>query len=760
MSAKDSDFIDFSGLLSQYAKKWWLFAISVFCCLGIAALYIYVHKPKYVVRANLLINQDESPSGAASMNSGKSAFGSLFGNDGFVYDEIFIISSHSTYKEVAKNLGLGTKYYVRKAFLKTNFEFTEYPIKVTPAEGMLDTLSTGITFVVKADKNGKTSIKGKAKKTVFTDVKNVELPYSLESPFGTFTFTKTEYYPADKNIKETIEVSGYDAAAEALDLTVGCEIASKKSNVVEMVINTPYPAYGKSVLNEIVRQYNKRSIEQKNDRNNLSAQFIEGRLDILSRDLNNIELEIQNYKQKKGIVDVSMEANKQFTQQTKLENSLLALRTQEELLKMASEFISDPANNFSLVPVAADDSDIPAGLTAYNELILRRQEMLTSARGDNLSLQLLDQRIDAMRDNIKESFAKTLDNIELKIHDTQRTLNQANARLGSAPADIREYIALERQQQLKQSLYLFLLQRREEVSMILANAFPKGTVVDEAFTLSKPLGLGKSIILALALIFGFIIPPVYLFVKKLITNKITSRRDVEKVTDIPILGEMCTDKQGGRLIVRPGNNSSAAELFRLLRTNLLFILSDNRKVVLLTSWSPGEGKSFISINLAASLAAMGKKVLLVGMDIRKPTLAKYLDINPQYGLTQYLSSSDLNIGQLIAKVPGADNLSVIVAGPIPPNPAELLTSEKIDSFFNELRSMYDYIIVDTAPIGQVSDTFTLDRVADATIFVSRMNRTKLGIFEELNSIYSSNRLKRLSIVINGTETHKNYGYGN
>ena len=458
---------------------------------------------------------------------------------------------------------------------------------------------------------------------------------------------------------------------------------------------------------------------------------------------------------------MELEATKQFKKQTELENNLLTLRTQQEIISMASEFISNPENAYSLVPFSLNSESAPSALETYTALLLERQDMLTSARPDNVALKLLDEKIASLRKNIQTSFTKELESLNIQIRDIEKTLASTTAKLDKAPAREREYINLQRQQELKNTLYMFLLQRREEVSMVLANAFPKGIVVDEAFTLSEPLGFGKKAILLLAFIFALILPPLYLFLRKVITNHIEQRSDVEKATDIPLLGEMCEDHSGEKLIVTEGNTSSAAELFRLMRSNLLFILNDNNdRVVLLTSSSPGEGKSFISVNMAASLAVLGKKVLLIGMDIRKPVLSKYLGISPRFGLTQYLSSSDIKLEQLITPLPAAQNLDVIVAGPVPPNPAELLASTKVDEMFAVLRTQYDYIIVDTAPIGQVSDTFTLNRIADATIFVCRVNRTKAGVFNELNEIYSQKRLKKLSIVVNGTSARKNYGYGN
>lgn len=761
MAAHKSDFIDIPALIQQYISKWWLFLLSIVFCVGAAFIYIRIHKQEFAVRANVLISQDDTDATSPASMAGMSAFGSLFGNNGFVYDEIFIISSHSLYRDVAKDLSLGTTYYVKTGFLKNEFAFTNYPVAVTPAAGMLDTLSFGITFKLNVNKNGKATIEGKSRKKKFTKVKDVTLPYTLETPFGLFTFAKTEFFPADKGVKETIVVQGYDSAAEELDLNVSSEIASKRSNVVEMAINTPYPVYGKAVLNKIIDLYNKRSIRQKNDQNTLSAQFIDARLAILSKDLNDIESQIQSYKQDRGIINLELEATKQFKKQTELENNLLTLRTQQEIISMASEFISNPENAYSLVPFSLNSESAPSALETYTALLLERQDMLTSARPDNVALKLLDEKIASLRKNIQTSFTKELENLNIQIRDIEKTLASTTAKLDKAPAREREYINLQRQQELKNTLYMFLLQRREEVSMVLANAFPKGIVVDEAFTLSEPLGFGKKAILLLAFIFALILPPLYLFLRKVITNHIEQRSDVEKATDIPLLGEMCEDHSGEKLIVTEGNTSSAAELFRLMRSNLLFILNDNNdRVVLLTSSSPGEGKSFISVNMAASLAVLGKKVLLIGMDIRKPVLSKYLGISPRFGLTQYLSSSDIKLEQLITPLPAAQNLDVIVAGPVPPNPAELLASTKVDEMFAVLRTQYDYIIVDTAPIGQVSDTFTLNRIADATIFVCRVNRTKASVFNELNEIYSQKRLKKLSIVVNGTSARKNYGYGN
>ncbi|MDE5752891.1 MAG: CpsD/CapB family tyrosine-protein kinase, partial [Duncaniella sp.] len=289
----------------------------------------------------------------------------------------------------------------------------------------------------------------------------------------------------------------------------------------------------------------------------------------------------------------------------------------------------------------------------------------------------------------------------------------------------------------------------------------KGKILDEAYVLSEPLGMSPKMVMLIFLIIGLLLPFLLIYLVKIFRNKFETRREVEARISAPILGEMCIDKSGRSLVVTEHDTTSATELFRLLRSNLQFMLSDsNNKVVLMTSTRSGEGKSFISLNLAASLALLeNKKVLLVGMDIRNPQLANYLGINPPLGLTNYLSSDAVTLDSIIVPMPGYNKFDLIVAGPIPPNPAELLVSKKVDELFDALRERYDYIVVDTAPVGMVSDTFTLSRISDATIYVTRLNYSSMQDLSFIEDIYQEKRLKRLSVVINGAHTKKGYGYG-
>lgn len=760
MSVKNtSDFIDIKALLKQYLSKWYLFVISLIVCGSLAYVYVKVKQPVYGVRANLLI-KTESGGAAGALAGEMGALGDLFGADGNVEDEIFVISSHSLYADVAKRLRTNIIHSVERNFLSDELAYPAYPVDVVPQEGMLDTLATAISFKVSVDALGKADITAKMKKNKVLNVKKVDLPYVASTPLGNFTVTATPTYPQGEAVKTTILVTGYDAAAEMISEDVHSEIGSKRSNLIALSINTTNPDYGKDILNAIITLYNQRGIVEKNNQGELTSTFLTSRIALIADELNDIESQIEKYKQDRGITNLQSDMEYSFQKKGKLEEQLLNMQSVLDVLEFTYEFLRNPSNAFELLPALSDNDALQASVSAYNELILERIELLHSAHEGSPAVRTLEEKIDMMRSNIVSSVNRNIAQQRMAIAEINKEFSSTSDGLENVPAVEREWRTLYRQQTLKAQLYIFLLQRQEENAMMMANATPKAQLVDKAYVLSEPLGMKKKMILLIAIFFGMLIPPIIIYLRKLVHNRFETRQDVERVTDVPILGEMCIDTSGRQLVVSAEDTSSTVELFRLMRSNLLFVLNDPRdKVVLLTSTSSGEGKSFISINLAASLALLKKKVVLVGMDIRNPQLANYLDLHPRFGLTQYLSSASVELGQIIVPMPGLENLDVISAGPVPPNPAELLISAKVDELFVKLREMYDYVIVDTAPIGMVSDTFTLDRIADASIYVCRANYTSLSDLSLINDIFEQHRLKKVSLVINGTAAKKTYGYG-
>jgi capsular exopolysaccharide synthesis family protein len=753
--AKKTEFIDIKGIITNYIKHWWWFVISVFVCVLLGFTYSRMKNPEYVVRANVLITDDDT--GSFTSMSGLS---DLFGSSANVEDEVFVIASHSVLRDVARDLGVNKVHIVKEGFLRRALHYPDFPVDVYAEAGVVDTLMTTVLFKTKVYTDGTADVKVKANKHWIADVSRQKLPVTLNTEFGRFVVNKTNACPKNKDVKSDIFLSGYDVAAEDLAKDVSCDKASKKSSLIELAMTTENTEYGQDVLNEVIKKYNERGIAEKNLQGEKTAAFLDERIALISGDLDNAESNIQDYKQSQGIIDVATEASYNMQLKSSAERTLIEAQTRSEIIKMTCDFLTQPQNAYELIPASSEIPSAANAIGTYNSMIMRRMELKQNAKTENVRLKQLDEQIDAMRTALNATLARAYETSLVAIRDARTEAAKAESKLGNVPNQEREFLGLKRQQEVKQQLYLFLLQRREETAMLIANAIPKGSIVDNAYTLSEPIGLTKKMILLIAFIIGLIIPVALLYFKKLLRNKFESRQELETLTDLPVLGEICADNTGRNLVVGKTDTSSTTELFRLVRSSLQFMLNDvDDKVVIVTSTSSGEGKSFISLNLAASLALLGKKVMLVGMDIRNPRLADYIGMSNKNGLTVYLSSQDMSLDSIINKHPEVEGLDVIVGGPVPPNPGELLASNKVDELFSELRKRYDYIIVDSAPVGLVSDTFNIVRVSDATVYVCRVNFTSIADVNFVNKIYEDKRMHKLSLVVNGTKTSKGYGYG-
>lgn len=758
MAKPNSSFIDFHKLFNSYLRHWYLFVISIVCCLAVGFVATRILKEKYAVRANILIREEEK-SPLASMSS----LGDIFGSSSNVDDEIFVISSHSLYRDLIKELEINKQHYVKQGFLNNVLTYPDFPLDVTcDNPSVADTLSVGLLFKVNVDEDGLADVKvyGKKKKKL-DQVKNVKLPYTFKLPYGNFTLDRTKYFPMGEPVNSKIYFYGYHHASELLAEDLRSDIPSKRTNVISLAIDSKNAELGMDILSMLIQKYNERGIREDNLERQNTAKFISERLNSLGKELGDAELEIQTFKERHGLVDVAVEVQYQQTKKAKIEEEMLKAQTNLELLKMTKEFIDNPANKYELIPTVIDNNQLNVFINEYNEKLVERSNLLRTVSPNNQIVANLTALIDASRQGIQTSVDQAYNNALTLVKDLKAQAASTSSQLSGIPEQERKYVDMDRERVLKSEIYLYLLSRQEENSMMIANASPKGIVVDAPYTLNEPLGPSPLFIMLVFLCIGIFLPPVYLYLSKLIRNRFESREEVEQRTSVPILGEMCTDSSGRNLVVSPTDTSSATELFRLMRANLLFVLNDKTdKVVLLTSTNSGEGKSFISINLAASMALLGKKVLLVGMDIRAPKLSSYLGVKSQFGLTQYLANDDVTLDSIIVKHPIGDipGLDIILAGPIPPNPAELLVSKRVDDMFSQLRDKYDFIIVDTAPVGMVSDTFTLNRIADATIYVTRVNYSQNSDLDFIEDIYQEERLKKLSVVINGVKSKKTYGY--
>lgn len=743
-------------IFKYFKKKWIWFCASVIIFLGLGFLYSMIKAPVYEIDANIRISQDES-SGLLSI----AGFTDLFGGGNNVDDEVFVVQSHSVLREVVEQNKFYIDHWVKTGFGRKQLKYDDYPIEVTLPAGIQDTLTTGLTFRIKAEGNKINELRFIVKNDDILEVKDIALPATIETDYGKFIFTPTEYYPEDDKVSTNIFVSGVDAKAEEISSGLEISVANRQSNVITLCYKSTSIAYAKALINSIIDQYNKRAIADKTSQASQTLQFIDQRLGIITEALASAEDDVADFKNANGLVDIYSETGYNYTKRGEIETELISAGTSLEIMKMTRDFLRTPGNEFELLPTASSHPALQPLFTQYNELILQYMDLSRSAKGNNTNLRDTEEKIRALRENVLKSIDRLYTNLQAQYNSLNQQNEATKSRLAEVPGQERQIRDILRQQKIKEQLYIFLLQRREETAMMMANALPKGIIIDEAYALTKPVGLSRNMLLAFCFILGLVMPAFFFYIRLLTLDKFSTREELERHTDIPILGEICQSKRDEKLVVYNGGSSSISELFRLIRTNLQFMLtSADKRVILTTSTRSGEGKSFVAINLAASFALMGRKTLLVGMDIRKPMLEEYLGMSHNRGLTDYLSSEAVDIDDIIRKHP-LDNsaMDIITAGPVPPNPAELLLSERLDDLFRQLRARYDYIIIDSAPVGMVSDTYTLDRLSDATIYICRANYTSIKDIQYINKAHSDKRLHNLAIVLNGTAMRKGYGYG-
>ena len=751
---------DWMAFIEECKSKWVLCAISVFVCLCIGGLYAILKQPIYVTKGSVLVTQEDQSSAASEMVA-QFSVGGMFAGSSSVDDELAVMKSHTVFRSTVKELGLNEICRVKKNLIQWRYKYLDAPIKITCNPSIPDTLSVALSFDISVDENGIADIEVKGNKRDLTEVKNVTFPTLIQTVYGDFELSLTKDYKQGEDLRAKIAYYSYDLATEIYQDILLLYVPNKKANMIEISTNSTCPKFSRLIVNSLIENYNKKGIAEKQIKEIKTATFIDDRLKSLTLELDDAELEIEQFKSSHQITNIGAEASFLYSKTNALENQLLNAETEFEILSIVRSFISNPNNKYSLVPYSAGLGSAGGLISGYNSLMLERLKLMNNnAKANNAAILAIEKQADALYENIIATLDKNYDTALLKLTELRKQTGEFQAKLVEIPSQEREFLNMQRQQSVKEQLYLFLLQQREETSINIANSMPRGSIVDAAYTLSKPVGLTKLVILVISFILGCCVIPTWLYLKKKMRTKFSTKEDVEQMTNIPILGEMCTSNREETLVVKSGGSSSAAELFRLIRSNLQFILGGmNDKVVVVTSTVSGEGKSFISINLAASLAMLGKKVVLVGMDIRCPKLAEYLNLKVNKGLTEYLSAQSITIDDIVIKDAMQENMDIIVAGPIPPNPSELLASSKVDHLFTALREKYDYIIVDSAPVGMVSDTFSLARISDATVYVCRANYTNLKDLEFINSLYADNRLKRISLVVNGTESKKGYGYG-
>ncbi len=739
-----------SNFLHTAIRHWWLFALSFIFCFGILFLYLRKTLPSYIVSSTVLVD-DQSLSFAGIGNSkGNSMLKNMIGGgDVNVFNEIEILASENLAAKTVDALDINCRYYEKTGFLKKQDHYGTSPIIVEAPKELFDTLSVTLPFKIKVYADGKTDIT--VKKGMFSnyaELKGVELPATVKTPFGLFVVKPTQYFTPKHEYSITASVAGNIPAALELQKDMTVDLKAKKTDIVYMDVMDNDVKRGRDILNTLVRLYNERGMKESDTQGMTTARFIDERLSLIYKNLMGSEAEIEAYKKAHNLIDPVAQAKTTIIKGETSESAIIALETQYRIASMIKGFITDPANKHSLIPFESDSLSAKMVRT-YNALITQRQHLETSAKADNPALVQLDQQLNAMRENMLGSVNNALGAMRIKIDKAKDVQGESKGDMSQFASTERETRNLYRNQAIQNELYIFLLQKREENALKMAAAQPKGKLVDEAYAASEPVKPKKPLLAFVALMMTFAIPFFILYVKKMLKNKIGSQDELEAITPAHLLGQIYHARED-ELQVIADTNTKNAELFRYLRGNVQFVLPESTdKVVLVTSAVAAEGKSYIAANVASSLALMGKKVALVELNLRKPSLGEMFGIIASKGMSDYLSNGEVSLHDIVSTT--ADGLDVYVAGTVPPNPSELLQGSRTAQLMEQLREQYDYVVVDSASLATASDTFSLTSQADATVVVLRANSTKQAYVKWINRLMAEGKLSNVGFVLNGVK---------
>jgi len=515
------------------------------------------------------------------------------------------------------------------------------------------------------------------------------------------------------------------------------------------------------MLDKLIELYNLDAVIDKNMLASNTKKFVEERLRLIEEELQSVEENVENYKKDNHLTNISSEATLFLQSSSEYNKKLAEIETQLNLVGYIESHIKNVKNQYNLIPanLGIQDKSLLDYISNYNAALLERMKLMRTTNDQNPVLTQIDQQIKAIRSTIIASVTSVKDGLNIAKRDLLGKESQFNSKINQVPTQERKYIAIKRQQEIKQNLYLFLLQKREENALTLASAIPNAKTIDAAYSSVAPSSPKMMILFAVILLIALFIPIGIIYVMDMMNNKITNKKELLKLVKAPYLGSIGINKDSDRVVVREGRITPIVEMFRMIRTNLQFMIGGTKSpVILITSSIGGEGKSFTAINLAMSFALLNKKVILIGLDIRKPMLGDYMHLAKTKGVSLYLSDPNYKISDITIPSGIHPSLHVIPAGPIPPNPAELIMSNRLEDLITELKKEYDYIIIDSAPVAVVSDTYLINRIVDLSIYVTRQNYTPKDVTEMINDIHDNSKLNNIGLILNGVDDISGYGY--
>jgi tyrosine-protein kinase Etk/Wzc len=746
--------------ITRYLIHWKWFVLSTIIFLSLSFLYLRYAIPQYSTSTFIMI-KDNQKSGISKELGAFKDLGIIGGSSSNnPENEMVIIKSRYIIGKVLDNLKLSSFYLVEGKF-KTTDIYKKNPIKIVFSSDNKRFQERDTVLRISIISNDKFEFRTKENKAIsqhlFTD--------SIKNIFGGFKIEKTDNFKNTRYKDIFIRIINRNSLIDSYKGRVKVELVNKDSSILELSLQGPVKQKAEDFLNELVKQYNLDAVNDKSQVSAKTKEFIEKRLTKIFEELASVQNQVENYKVDNEISGLSRESEITLENASKNYDRIIEIRNELTNVKWVLESLKKQTETPEVLPqnIGLSESTITESISVFNELVLDNKKLLFSAGGKNPRLLQIRTEIRTLRDNLILSVSNLEYSLSAKLNLFENEFLIVKNKVSSIPVLERGILDIAREQEIIAGLYSYLLKKKEETAISLAVTVPNAKIIDVAYGSNSPVApQGKKIYL-FSLFLGLVIPFLAVYIVNVLDTKIHSRKDVEDMTSIPFLGDIPHTKSGKKIVIGSDSRSSISESFRLIRTNLDFILKSSEtnkgQIIFITSTTSGEGKSFISINMSAALSLADKKVLLLGLDLRAPKVAKYLGIPERKGVTNFIKDPSLTVSDLKFSVAEIENLDIICSGVIPPNPAELLLTERIKEMFEIVEKEYDYIIVDTAPVNLVSDTLLISEYADLVLYVSRANYLDKRMLIVPETLYKEKKLANMAMILNDTDMSRGYGNG-
>ena len=769
---------NFQTIYTAFVLNWKWFLLSIFICLGIGFLYLRYATPVYNTTAKLLIKDDKNDNGgsggALQALESMSNLGFISSNYG-TENEQEILTSTTIAEQAIRDLKLYANYYI-KGSVKKELVYKEQPINVEMDAPHLERLDAPLELKITRD-NDSYKITGTyyiaENEVSFTGPYDIEknissLPAVIRTQVGTLTLTTNGNRTLEDGETEFVDMLSPRLTSHLYIKKLSVEQTSKTSSVFSLQINDENISRSIDYLNQMVTCYNRQANEDKNEIAVRTEEFINDRLAKIDAELSSTDGALESYKKRNKLMELQLDAMTTSENTSTYEQKLNEANTQISLIGSLINFANRPGNRHQVLPsnIGLQDEASTSLINEYNKIALERNRLLRTASENSPVVIELTSQLDNMQASIHQALEQARKGLIIQRDAIRRQLGRYDTQVTKAPEQERILTQIGRQQEVRSGLYLMLLQKREENSISLAATADKSKLIEKP-QFNKKISPKGSIVMLIALIMGIAIPSGLLYVINFFRYRIEGHEDVASLTKLPIIADIVvasdTAKTRADIVVHENQNNQMEEIFRSMRTNIQFMLKPGQNVILFTSSTSGEGKTFTAANLAVSFALLGKKVILIGLDIRKPRLAELFRINNYTsGITNLLVMDNPQWGDIEKQiVPSEINgkLDLLMAGPIPPNPAELVSRPALEQVITQIKQHYDYVLIDTAPVGLVTDTLQIGKLADISIYMCRADYTPKASFNMINSLAEENKLANMCIAINGIDlSEKKYGY--